>query len=102
MQSPAVSGADSVVADQSRQQQRCLGGEWPNFGPLCERVERTKQLAGFRRRYVTYQLQPTQRAGAWLLIPAGVTAASPASGICVWHQHAGQCDVGKDEPAGVR
>jgi len=102
MQISAGSGADSVVADRLRQLQRCLGGEWPDFGPLCERVERTEQLAGFRRQYVTYQLQPTERAGAWLLIPDGVTAASPAAGICVWHQHAGQYDVGKDEPAGVR
>lgn len=93
--------ADSA-ARRLDQLQRCLGGEWPDFGPLRERVERTEQLDGYRRSYVTYQVQPEERVAAWLLIPDGVTAASPAAGICVWHQHAGQYDVGKDEPAGVR
>ncbi|MFN9047395.1 MAG: hypothetical protein ACK5YC_04650, partial [Planctomyces sp.] len=88
--------------ERMRQLQRCLGGEWPDFGPLRERVERTEQLDGYQRQYVTYQVEPEERIAAWLLIPDGVTASASAPGICVWHQHAGQYDVGKDEPAGVR
>lgn len=81
---------------------RCLGGPWPDHGPLEARVERAEQLPGFRRLFVTYQVEAVERIGAWLLVPDGASATSPAAGICVWHQHGGQYDVGKDEPAGVR
>ncbi|GAG89685.1 unnamed protein product, partial [marine sediment metagenome] len=36
-----------------------------------------------------------------LLVPDGATAAAPAAAICVWHQHNGQYDLGKSEPAGL-
>ena len=105
VQASGVTG-DPMLAESSDELrehlQRCLGGPWPDFGPLQDRVERTEQLDGFQRHYLSYQVEPTERIGAWLLIPDGASANSPAPGICVWHQHAGQYDVGKDEPAGVR
>lgn len=93
--------SDMARDERLRLLQGCLGGVWPDFGPLRERVERVEQLEGYQRQYVTYQVEPEERVAAWLLIPDGVTASAAAPGICVWHQHAGQYDVGKDEPAGV-
>jgi len=80
----------------------CLGGPWPEGPSLDARVEGVEELPHFRRERITYLVEPEERIAAWLLIPAGVSAERPAPGLCVWHQHAGQYDVGKDEPAGVR
>ena len=92
----------AAPVDLRSQLLNCLGGPWPDHGPLDPQVESSEQLAGFRRERINYLIEPTERIAAWLLIPDGVSASSPAPGICVWHQHAGQYDVGKDEPAGVR
>ncbi|MEY2726351.1 MAG: hypothetical protein RLZZ458_2218 [Planctomycetota bacterium] len=81
---------------------KCLGGPWPDHGPLDPKLESTDQKDGYRRERITYLVEPGERIAAWLLIPNQATPANPAPGICVWHQHAGQYDVGKDEPAGVR
>jgi len=59
-------------------------------------------MSGYTLERVTYLVEPDERIAAWLLVPDGVDASHKAPGICVWHQHAGQYDVGKDEPAGVR
>jgi dienelactone hydrolase len=81
---------------------QCLGGPWPDHGPLKPEVESTLQKDGYRLERIHYLAEPHERIAAWLLIPDGVSPQSPAPGICLWHQHAGQYDVGKDEPAGVR
>jgi dienelactone hydrolase len=80
----------------------CLGGPWPDHGPLDPKTESTTQKNGYRLERINYLVEPNERIAAYLLIPDGVSPSSPAPGICVWHQHAGQYDVGKDEPAGVR
>jgi dienelactone hydrolase len=80
----------------------CLGGPWPDGGPLEPRVEAGEQKDGHRIHRVSYLVEPRERIAAWLLVPDGVSEHSRAPGICLWHQHAGQYDVGKDEPAGVR
>lgn len=100
--SPASPASPAAPVDLRSQLLNCLGGPWPDHGPLDPQVESSEQLAGFRRERINYLVEPTERIAAWLLIPDGVSASSPAPGICVWHQHAGQYDVGKDEPAGVR
>jgi dienelactone hydrolase len=78
-----------------------LGGPWPE--PCDLRPERTssEQLPGFRRERWTYEVEPGERVPAWLLVPDGVTAQSPAAAIGVWHQHNGNWKLGKTEPAGL-
>ncbi len=80
----------------------CLGGPWPQAGPLDMHREDATEEEGYRRERISYLVEPHERVAAWLLVPQGVDSRHPAPGICVWHQHAGQYDVGKDEPAGVR
>lgn len=80
----------------------CLGGPWPEGGPLHARTERVERKDGYRLERVSYLTEPGERIAAWLLVPDGAAEGSKAPGICVWHQHAGQYEVGKDEPAGVR
>lgn len=82
--------------------QACLGGTWPDCGPLEARTESVEAKDGYRLERVSYFVEPHERIAAWLLMPDGASDRSKVPGICVWHQHAGQYDVGKDEPAGVR
>lgn len=78
-----------------------LGGDWPEPGPLRAKIVATEQLAGFRRERVEYDVEPGERVAAWLLVPDQATRDRPAPGICVWHQHNGQWQLGKSEPAGL-
>src|SRR3954471_6567049 len=79
----------------------CLGGAWPDYGPLKPVIESTTQKDGYKLERVTYQVEPNERIAAYLLIPDGVTAQRRAPGICVWHQHNGAYPIGKTEPAGL-
>jgi dienelactone hydrolase len=78
---------------------RCLGGEWPDQGPLDARIESTEQKDGYRLERISYLVEPNERIAAYLLVPNG---ARKAPGICVWHQHNGAYDIGKAEPAGLK
>ncbi len=80
---------------------RCLGGPWPDPGPLRPVVRSTVQKDGYRIESVTWEAEPDDRVPALLLIPDGVSAAHPAPAIAVWHQHAGNYRLGKSEPAGL-
>lgn len=80
---------------------RCLGGPWPEPGPLEARVLKTEQKEGYRLEWVDYLAEPEDRIPAILLVPDGVSEKSPAPGICLWHEHAGRWHVGKIEPAGL-
>jgi len=77
----------------------CLGGDWPDPCPLNPATRETIQKDGYRIETVTYEVEPGDRVAAMLLVPDGVTADSPA--VAVWHQHGGQYDLGKSEPAGL-
>jgi len=79
----------------------CLGGDWPDQGPLEPSVERVTQMDGYRLERVTYLVERGERIAAYLLIPSGVSPTKKAPGICVWHQHNGAWPVGKEEPAGL-
>ena len=79
----------------------CLGGAWPDYGPLKPVVESTTQKDGYKLERVTYLVEPTERIAAYVLVPDGVTAQRRAPGICVWHQHNGAYPIGKTEPAGL-
>lgn len=78
-----------------------LGGDWPAGGDLKPRLRETFRKDGYRIESVLYDAEPGDSVPAYLLIPDGVSAAHPAPGIAVWHQHAGQWNKGKSEPAGL-
>jgi len=78
-----------------------LGGPFPVPGPLNPAVSKTEQKDGYTIRWVTYESQPGESIPAILLLPEGVTSGNPAPAVCVWHQHNGEWDIGKTEPAGL-
>lgn len=78
-----------------------LGGEWPTGGDLQPQVRDSVQKDGYRLETVTYEVEPGDRVPAHVLIPDGVNARHAAPAIAVWHQHAGQYEIGKSEPAGL-
>lgn len=80
---------------------RCLGGDWPAPCPLEPWVTKTEQQEGYRLERVDYATEPGDRVPAILLLPNGASPQSPAPGICVWHQHNGEWELGKSEPAGL-
>ena len=79
----------------------CLGGDWPDPCELAPKVSREEQRNGYRLLWVDYAVEPSDRVPAILMIPDGVTPASPAAGVAVWHQHAGMWHLGKSEPAAM-
>ncbi|PKQ26604.1 MAG: hypothetical protein CVT64_05470 [Actinobacteria bacterium HGW-Actinobacteria-4] len=81
--------------------QQCLGGEWPTPGDLDPRVTDTTHLRGYRIEHLSYLAEPNDRVPALLLIPDGVDAAHPAPAIVALHQHNGEWNLGKSEPAGL-
>lgn len=78
-----------------------LGGDWPQGGDLKPRLRETIRKDGYRIESVTYETEPGDPVPAYLLIPDGISATSPAPAVAVWHQHAGQWKKGKSEPAGL-
>ena len=72
----------------------CLGGDWPEPCELEPRVTREEQRKGYRLLWVDYAVEPGDRVPAILMIPDGVTPASPAAGVALWHQHAGKWHLG--------
>jgi len=79
----------------------CLGGQWPDPCDLEPKLKREEQKDGYRLQWLDYAVEPGDRVPAILLIPDGVSGASPAPAIAIWHQHAGQWHLGKTEPAGL-
>jgi dienelactone hydrolase len=78
-----------------------LGGDWPEPGELRPRLRETIRKEGYRIESLFYDAGPGDSIPALLLIPDGITAGNPAPAVCVWHQHAGQWNKGKSEPAGL-
>ncbi len=79
----------------------CLGGPWPEPGPLNPRYGETIHRDGYRLEPVTYEVEPEDRVPALLIVPDGVDPDHPAPAVAVWHQHNGQFHLGKSEPAGL-
>lgn len=85
----------------------CLGGPWPEPGPLHPEIRETSQQEGFRIESLTYEAPSglddgvIERIPALLLVPDGVDAEHPAPAVAVWHQHNGEWHLGKSEPAGL-
>jgi dienelactone hydrolase len=93
-----------ALSDTERMRQQlltCMGGPWPDPSPLNPLLRETIPQSGFRIESVTYEVEPGDRVPALILIPDGVSADSPAPGIAIWHQHNGEWNLGKSEPAGL-
>ncbi|MCE9605719.1 MAG: alpha/beta hydrolase family protein [Planctomycetia bacterium] len=80
----------------------CLGGPWPDAGPLNASTIETTQHDGYRLEKVRYEVEPGESVAAYVLVPEGATSSKPAPGICLWHQHNGAYDIGMTEPAGLK
>lgn len=79
----------------------CLGGPFPEPGPLNPRTLDSWTADGYRLEYVSYESEPGDVVPAYVLTPEGVDGEHPAPGIVCLHQHNGQFHLGKSEPAGV-
>lgn len=86
---------------------QCLGGPWPEPGPLAAKQRRSFLMDGYRIESVSYRApggwpdEPDDEIPALLLVPDGVDADRPAPAVAVWHQHNGEWHLGKSEPAGL-
>ncbi|MCA9230134.1 MAG: dienelactone hydrolase family protein [Planctomycetales bacterium] len=78
-----------------------LGGPWPQPCSLDPVIGEVLDKPGYRIEKLSFLAEPDDRVPALLLVPDGVAPQTPAPGICVWHQHAGQYHLGKSEPAGL-
>ncbi len=80
---------------------KCLGGPFPEPGPLRPELLQTVRKEGYRIEFISYDVSVGERITALLLIPDMVSKEQPAPGIAVWHQHNGEYHLGKSEPAGL-
>ena len=80
---------------------QCLGGHWPIPCDLQPVIRNITPMEGYRIESLTYEAEPGDEVPALLLVPDGVNAANPTPAIAIWHQHNGQWDLGKSEPAGL-
>ncbi len=80
---------------------QCLGGSWPEPTELRPKVIETIAKDGYRIESLTYESEPNAPIPAMLLVPDGVDANHPAPAVAVWHQHNGEYQLGKSEPAGL-
>jgi dienelactone hydrolase len=66
----------------------------PAFGPPIDE-------GAYARARVTYTVEPGERVPAWLLTPHAPVPVDGWPALLAVHQHAGQYDLGKSEPAGL-
>jgi hypothetical protein len=78
-----------------------LLGRWPEPGPLEARVEERVDLGDVVRERVSYNVEPGERAPAYLFVPRGLRPGERRAGVFAHHQHAGQFHLGKSEVAGL-
>jgi len=71
-----------------------LLGHMPQRAPLDARVEATDGP----RQLVSFQVEPGERVRGYLFVPE---QPGPRPAVLCLHQHAGQFDMGKSEPAGL-
>ena len=79
----------------------CLGGPWDDLCDLDPSVSSVVQKDGYRVEHVSYQTEVDDAVPAIVLIPDSVDEGNIAPAVAVWHQHGGQFDIGKSEPAGL-
>jgi dienelactone hydrolase len=76
-------------------------GQFPTRVPLTMKIEQINEEEDYNRTQLSYMVEPGERITAWLLSPKGPAPAKGWPGILAIHQHAGQYDQGKSEPAGL-
>src|SRR5437879_776658 len=66
------------------------------------RPESDQARYSIARERLSYQVEPGQRVGAYLFVPfrPGIRPGRRPAILCL-HQHAGQFELGKSEPAGL-
>lgn len=74
-------------------------GAPPDPAPLDPEVLEVVQEDGYRREKVTYQVEPGDRAYAYILIPDALDGPTPA--IFCHHQHHREWHLGKSEVVGL-
>lgn len=75
-------------------------GRFPERVALDATFGEVEACSDHTRTLVSYAVEPGERVTAWLLRPVR-SAAALRPGILAIHQHAGQYDLGKSEPAGL-
>ena len=78
----------------------CLG-EFPKKVPLGLKIEKTKQEDGYTRSLLSFSVEERERITAWLLVPRTLKPAAKWPAILAIHQHNGEYQLGKSEPAGL-
>src|SRR5689334_3718590 len=76
-------------------------GHFPPPAPLAVEYGPASDQGDHSRALVTYAVEPGERVAAWLLRPRGSAPPGGWPGVLAIHQHAGQYDLGKAEPAGL-
>ncbi len=88
-----------VWLETKRQELLRLLGGFPVHSPLHAKVIRRKEEADRVVELVQYETEPGEMVPAILMIPRHGTPPLPA--VLCHHQHAGQYELGKSEPAGL-
>lgn len=76
-------------------------GYFPERVPLTAIGGSTIDEGEYTRVLITYMVEAGEQVSAWLLIPQGIAPPGGWPALLAIHQHAGQYDVGKSEPAGL-
>jgi dienelactone hydrolase len=76
-------------------------GSFPERVPLDLHEDRATDLGDHTRALVSYAVEPGERVPAWLLRPRGAAPAAGWPAILAIHQHGGDFELGKSEPAGL-
>jgi dienelactone hydrolase len=76
-------------------------GRFPERVPLAATMGPPTDEADYTRTLVTYMVEPDERTPAWLLSPKGRAPRGGWPALLAIHQHAGQYDLGKSEPASI-
>jgi dienelactone hydrolase len=76
-------------------------GPFPPKAPPDPDQDHEIDIGDHTRTLVTYAVEPSERVRAWLLRPTGSAPAGGRPAILAIHQHGGEFDLGKSEPAGL-
>jgi dienelactone hydrolase len=76
-------------------------GRFPEHVPLNATFAPTRDQGDHTRTLVSYAVEAGQRVDAWLLRPLGERQPGGWPAVLALHQHAGQYELGKAEPAGL-
>jgi dienelactone hydrolase len=96
-----VNGEPMMEVSSLRSGVITLLGPFPKRVPLRPTVGATIDDGAYARARVTYMVEGGERVPAWLLTPHGAVPTGGWPALLAVHQHAGQYDLGKAEPAGL-